>query len=337
MKTFLIVNGGRGKQPPGDFLLAELRKAVDAAGPGGRVAVSHSIEEAKDLVEEAAAGGYESLWMGGGDGTIHVLLNYAYQRGMALGVIPMGTVNALARSLGIPRDPLTAAWRLAKARPRTFDVGQVAGRKFVCFASVGFDAAVVHEVTGEWKRHWGRLAYITAGIKALINPGRLVRFTVDFDQCALEAPSGEIDPNILTTCDLALKGEPVCRTQEGYSLIVSKICNYGGLNLFPHVLPCSGAMETWLFRRRRTDDLVRWLIATGAGGLGTPIRRLMTVDVGHYMTPSFTIRSEKPLYLQLDGEAILADNPTELRFECIRNAVQLLVPEQQGVWETFKF
>lgn len=326
MKAFLLVNGGRGPFPPSDRLLARLKEAVDAAGPGGRVAVSRTLEEAEELTEEAARQGYDALWMGGGDGTIHVLLNHAFGRGMALGVVPMGTVNALARTLGIPLNPVAAAWSLARARPLPFDVGEVAGRKFVCFASIGFDAAVVHDVGGDFKRYWGRVAYALAGLRALTHPERLARFTVEFDQCSCEPPAP-------CSSDLLYPGREVCPTQEGYNLVVSKICNYAGLPLFPNVAPCSGLMETWLFHRRRPDDLFGWAGGATSGELGVPVRRYFGRSVGHFMTPGFTVRSENPLFLQVDGEAITPENPHELRFTCLHSAVQLLVPRQTGVWE----
>lgn len=324
MRTFLIVNGGRGKTAPAQRLLDSLKDAVDAAGDGGSVVVSHSLDDAKRLVDQAAREGYEALWMGGGDGTINVLLNHAFGSGMVFGVVPMGTVNALARSLGIPLDPVAAAWRLVSAKVEPFDVLQVAGRKFLCFASIGFDAAVVHEVTGDFKRSWGRAAYMAAGLRALITPDRIARFTVDFDMMQAETE---------TTVDLEQGDTPVASQQEGYSLVVSKICNYAGLHLFSRVQSCSGAMEMWLFRRNRPDDILAWIAGASVGDYGTPLRQLLTDSVGHYMTQGFTVRSDNPLYLQIDGEAVELENPQELKFECHDSAAKLLVPQVRGVWE----
>ncbi len=324
MRTFLIVNGGRGVAGPPQRLLASLKDAVDAAGEGSTVAVSYSLDDAKRLVDQAAHEGYEALWMGGGDGTINVLLNHAFGSGMVFGVVPMGTVNALARSLGIPLDPVAAAWRLVSAKVEPFDVLQVAGRKFLCFASIGFDAAVVHEVTGDFKRQWGRAAYMAAGLRALVNSDRIARFNVEFDRKQADAEA---------TVDLEQDITPVGLQQEGYSLVVSKICNYAGLHLFPRVEPCSGTMEMWLFRRNRPDDIVAWIAGASVGEYGTPLRHLLTGSVGHYMTKGFTVRSDQPLYLQIDGEAVELESQQELRFECHPGAAKLLVPRIRGVWE----
>lgn len=325
MKTFLIVNGGRGKRAPSACLLDRLREAVEAAGAGSRMAVSYTIDEARELTDRAAREGFEALWMGGGDGTINVLLNHAFDHGMVFGVVPMGTVNALARSLGVPLDPVVAAWRLVSARPEPFDVVQVAGRKLLCFASIGFDAAVVHEVTGDFKRRWGRAAYMAAGLRALALPERLARFSLSFGDPSSPLPA--------PVTDLEAPDRPVPAVQEGFSLVVSKICNYAGLRLFPCVQPCSGAMEMWLFRRNRPDDLVAWIAGACAGEYGTPVRHLLSGNVGHYMTSGFTVRSDRDLYLQIDGEAVEPENPRELTFTCLPGAARVLVPQFRGVWD----
>jgi diacylglycerol kinase family enzyme len=177
LKIFFIVNGGRKPVPAA--LLAQFAHLLQTHGVQHEVHVSTSLEHATQLVEQACSGNFDTLWVGGGDGTIHVLLNLALGRGLAFGVVPMGTVNALARSLGIPLNPLAAVGHLLESSSQPMDVGLVNGtQRFLCFASVGFDAAVVHDVTGAFKRRCGRVAYFLAGLRAVFLMKRVVPFRV---------------------------------------------------------------------------------------------------------------------------------------------------------------
>lgn len=348
MKTFLIINGGR-QGPPGEALLRGLSECVDLAGPGGRVAVSTSVAHARELVAEAAAGGFEALWMGGGDGTVNVLLNAALEArcpdgrppDWALGVVPMGTVNALARALRLPLKPVPAARALATATPRRYDLGRVNGRHFLCFASVGFDAAVVHDVgVGKLKRVYGKFAYVAAGIAALARLDRIAPFNIEFDDPVMTpAPDSRSRSKSRWKAVPAVAGPletvehpalPSPLRQHGRSLVVSNISNYAGLDLFRHVTPDSGSMEAWLVRRRRPDFLTAWVAGLAAGRLpgGALLRRLARPAVGHYIVKGFRVDSPEPLFLQVDGEAVELppDETRALRFECLPAAARVLVP-----------
>jgi diacylglycerol kinase family enzyme len=315
VKIFFIVNGGRKPVPPA--LLGKLTSLVHANSPAHRVVVSHSLAHAHQLVEEAVRGDFDTLWVGGGDGTIHGLLNQALGRGLVFGVVPMGTVNALARSLGIPLNPVAAVQHLLESTPQPFDVGLVNGKqRFLCFASIGFDAAVVHDVTGAFKRRCGRFAYFLAGIRAILDMGRIVPFELRLGAAAQAVP-------LNAHCEPSAVPDSIPAKQSGYSLMVSNISNYAGFCLFHGVKPSSGTMEFWLFRKRRLDSMLAWAAATGIRSRG--LQRRFSRTVGHYMLDRFTVRSSKRMYLQLDGEAVNLDDNYEYRFECLPSAAQVLV------------
>ncbi|MGI8904911.1 MAG: diacylglycerol/lipid kinase family protein [Candidatus Sumerlaeaceae bacterium] len=316
MKIFFIVNGGR--KPVQMSLLEEFRGLLRGDSALHRMEVSLSLEHAHELVEQAAAGDFDTLWVGGGDGTIHVLLNQALGRGMTFGVVPMGTVNALARSLGIPLNPIAAVKYLLQATPQPMDVGLVNGtQRFLCFASIGFDAAVVHDVSGAFKRRCGRFAYFLAGVRAVFSMNRVVPFQVVFGEGATPA-----------VVDSECRLEPVpVSPQEGFSLMLSNVSNYAGFCLFHDVRPCSGTMEFWLFRKRRLDSMLGWAAATGIRSRG--LQRRFGRTVGHYVLGGFTVTSKQPMYLQLDGEAVLLGNNCEYRFECLPGAAQVLIMQKQ--------
>ena len=100
-----IINAG-GRKPPSERLVQRFHEELRSARVDYRIEMSRSIEHSREIVERAAEDGTEQLWIGGGDGTVHVLLNLSFGRGMAAGIVPLGTVNALARALEVPIDPI---------------------------------------------------------------------------------------------------------------------------------------------------------------------------------------------------------------------------------------
>lgn len=102
----------------------------------------------------------------GGDGTIRRLLPYlAFQR-QALAILPCGTGNDLARSLGVPLDPRLAVDLACTGGRRRIDLATVNGHLFVNVAALGISAAVSHSIGGWHKRRLGRLAYPLAAARA---------------------------------------------------------------------------------------------------------------------------------------------------------------------------
>lgn len=122
-----------------------------------------------EAVAEAHAGKIDRIVAGGGDGTINEVFAAAYAAGLpdacTLGVLPLGTANDFARSMGISVQDLTAALRIAVSTPpRWIDLGFVDGRPFVNLVSGGFGSRVTVETDPELKRRLGDLAYAITGL-----------------------------------------------------------------------------------------------------------------------------------------------------------------------------
>jgi diacylglycerol kinase (ATP) len=104
----------------------------------------HEVTPASKLVEEAksaAEGGAELVVVAGGDGTIREVASGMVKTGVPLGILPLGTFNNLALSLGIPREIDGACDILARGHPRKIDVGLANERHFFFEAAgVGVDA-----------------------------------------------------------------------------------------------------------------------------------------------------------------------------------------------------
>ena len=130
--------------------------------------VSGGTEKAAQQAREAVANGYDTVLACGGDGTIHDVLQGLAGSQVALGVIPMGTANALAHDLKIPLHPVRAAECTLTAVPRRFALGRVefqdlnGGRSirfFTVAVGVGVDAHLFYKLNAAAKSRAGMAAY----------------------------------------------------------------------------------------------------------------------------------------------------------------------------------
>jgi YegS/Rv2252/BmrU family lipid kinase len=99
------------------------------------------------------------ILVGGGDGTLNAVAEALVETGLPLGILPLGTANDLARTLGLPSDAAAAAAVIAKGRTRRIDLGCVNGKYFFNVASLGLSTQVARELSRETKRRWGVLGY----------------------------------------------------------------------------------------------------------------------------------------------------------------------------------
>ena len=106
-----------------------------------------------------AADAADTIALGGGDGTISAALDLFRETGRTLGILPLGTANDLARSLGIPLDPLEAADIVRTGTPRRIDLGDINGRLFCNAVSLGFPVALARHQDSDRKKWLGLLAY----------------------------------------------------------------------------------------------------------------------------------------------------------------------------------
>ena len=113
-------------------------------------------------------GEVDSVIIAGGDGTLNAAAGALVETGLPLGILPTGTANDLARTLGIPADLTRAASIIAAGHRRRIDLGDVNGRSFFNVASIGLSADLARQLTREMKRRFGRLAYALASMRILL-------------------------------------------------------------------------------------------------------------------------------------------------------------------------
>jgi diacylglycerol kinase family enzyme len=117
------------------------------------VADTQSRGHASDLARDAVADGVEAIFAFGGDGTINEVAQDLVETDIALGVLPGGSTNVMARSLGIPINPVDAtafaASHLLSGTRQRINVGRIGARYFLFSCGMGLDAEVVRRVEAD--------------------------------------------------------------------------------------------------------------------------------------------------------------------------------------------
>jgi len=168
-KAALLYNpysGRRRKQRVQD--VEAVASVLRAAGVELDVSPTRAASDAAAQVRLAIRDGFDTIIACGGDGTIHDVLQGLASKDAALGIIPLGTANALAHDLRLPLTPEGAARALLAAVPKRIAVGRIdyrdfnnlpAFRFFTVAAGVGVDAHLFYNLNRLMKDRMGMLAY----------------------------------------------------------------------------------------------------------------------------------------------------------------------------------
>lgn len=280
-----------------------------------RLARGHDVEvvetnrrgHATRFALDAARQGFDVVIGYGGDGTLNEVATGIAGSDTALGVLPGGSTNVFARTLGLPNDPVEAADHLARgiddADLRPIGLGKVNGRFFCFHTGIGFDAAVVRAVEqrASLKRWLGHPLFITAGLTTWLRG-----YDRTQPHFALSSEHGEID--------------------DGYFSIVLNTNPYTFLGNRPLDLSPDAGLDRGLvvltFRTMQVLPILRGLGgALKGGGVTTSEQLVEWTDVSR-----MTVSGAEPFPYQLDGDYLGAVD--RLEFEHVPDAVQLVFPAE---------
>jgi diacylglycerol kinase (ATP) len=111
-------------------------------------------------------GNIDTVILAGGDGTMSSAAGLLSECGLALGILPVGTANDLARTLKIPESIEAAAAVIANGRLHSIDLGKVNDHWFINAAHIGLGVKVNRTLTTDLKSRWGRFSYARSLIDA---------------------------------------------------------------------------------------------------------------------------------------------------------------------------
>jgi diacylglycerol kinase family enzyme len=153
---------------------------------GFRLADSFALREPAlipELVAKALAQGHSPIIVGGGNGTISAAAGVLAGKDVACGILPLGTANSFARSLGLPLDLKDVVDVLVHGRTKQVDVGRINDRCFLTAVAIGLSPEIHRRKPHNLKYLLGRLAYPVLASTVL---PRFKAFA-----CALTLDSGE--------------------------------------------------------------------------------------------------------------------------------------------------
>jgi YegS/Rv2252/BmrU family lipid kinase len=297
-KAVLLTSSNSGAADDLDAAKAALKEA------GIEVVAEIAVEDKGELAEivKRPEADRPMVIAAGGDGTVGAAADELAGTGAILAILPLGTSNDVARSLGITPDPVQAARELPNGVVRAIDAGQVTvsgkpSRTFVHAATVGFNVHFAELATkSSLRRRFGRFTYAVAGVKAL-------RQHEPFD------------------CELSYDG-----TTEKLRLVQLSIIN----------APVFGGALDLRVPKARMDDRSLVVIAVEEGSafrmiLGTLVttigRRRAGPGVRALRTKELQVHVERPVDVALDGE-ISSSLPAD--FQVAADALRIVTPRMKN-------
>jgi YegS/Rv2252/BmrU family lipid kinase len=179
----LIFNPGAGKPGNEQNDLEQVTRTLQAHGIEVDVALAHPKEEATPIAKKAVKDGYEMIIAMGGDGTLEAVMSGMVKSKSRLGIIPAGSQNNVAKSLGIPLDLEEACSLIASDKVRKLDLGQARlknGKKHYFFelTAIGLVAAVYPDAN---KVANGKLEHLKEAALTLLHQETRPKITLTLD------------------------------------------------------------------------------------------------------------------------------------------------------------
>ncbi|MDZ8030120.1 MAG: lipid kinase [Nostoc sp. DedQUE08] len=147
-----------------------LSEAIQSLKTLGFDLIEESTEDPKHLAEVILRhkDRVDLVIIGGGDGTLNAAVDALIETQLPLGILPLGTANDLARTLGIPNTLNEACKIIGDGHLQRIDLGCVNGKHFFNVASMGLSVKITQRLTKEVKRRWGVFAYAATALQVLL-------------------------------------------------------------------------------------------------------------------------------------------------------------------------
>jgi diacylglycerol kinase (ATP) len=262
-----------------------------------------------DHARNCIAAGFDTVIACGGDGTVHEVLQPLVGTNVALGVIPLGTANALAANLGLIASAASVARTLLKAAPIRVPVGRIhfsdpagqpGSRYFVVAAGVGADALLMSRLDSRLKRRLGYVLYLIEAVRIWAT-----------------------DPFPLFEVEVTDNGSGAKRVVHVSQLLAVRVRSFGGVlrRLAPGATLHNGHLHLIAFRTRRRLHYLAFLLAVVAGRhtFNKTIELLESTEVQCRPRNG----SREKLFVEADGE-VLGSLPVKM--DVVPDALTLLVP-----------
>jgi YegS/Rv2252/BmrU family lipid kinase len=267
-----------------------LRAAVEQLAHGSILCATSGTGQAEALARTAAEEGYEKIVAAGGDGTVNEIVNGIAGHDVALGLLPLGTMNVFATELGLPLNDLAACWRIIQGnRTDRVDLPRANRKHFVQLAGVGLDAQAVKETSHAFKRSFGPLSYLISAVQIASRTPPVLRIESE-DAVAV----------------------------EGSFVLVGNGRLYGGrFPFFKQAVMNDGLLDVIVFKRLNYVDIIRYLQDV----MFTP--QISSPEVEYFQTKHLRVTSQETVPVEIDGE-LIGNCPVEFRIRA--GGLRVLTP-----------
>jgi diacylglycerol kinase (ATP) len=312
-KAILLFNPLSGRRR--ERRLADVESALlvlQKAGVEASAAPTRGASDAADQTKQAIAGGCDTVFGCGGDGTVHDVLQGLVGTSAALGIIPLGTANCLAHDLRLPLSPESAAHAALVAKPRRVAVGRVAyqdfsgkpsQRNFIVTLGIGVDAHLFYKLDPLVKRRFGMAAYCAKATRLWLTH-KMENFVVEI------AEAGQR------------------RQDEVSQLLAVRIRNFGGIlrELAPGASLERDDLRLVLFHTSSRWAYLRYILR-GLFATNWKVRGIELLHSGSAVCRATASAdgsgANNRIFVEADGE-LLGTLPAEI--SVVRDAVTLLAP-----------
>ena len=260
---------------------SRLRSQVESITRGAILCATSRSGEAEVLARHAAAEGFQKIVAAGGDGTINEIVNGIAGKNVALGLLPLGTMNVFATELGLPANDLRRCWEIIQEnRIRPVDLPSANNKHFVQLAGVGLDAQAVKETSRAFKKSFGPLSYMISAA-----------------QIASRTPP-----------KLRIESENA-KTEEGSFVLVGNGRLYGGrFPFFKQAVIDDGLLDVVVFKRLNYVEIIRYL----QNVIFTP--QITAPEVEYFQTRRLRVSSDETVPVEIDGE-LIGNCPVEFKIQ----------------------
>lgn len=287
------ISGTRSKKG-----LEELvERTLGSAGMRVHFEYTRGPEDAGRFASQAADAGFFAVITAGGDGTVNEAARALVGGDTALGIIPCGSGNGLARSIGVPSDFPEALRIIAAGNTITADCGAVNGFPFFCTFGVGFDAAVSEKFASMKKR--GKVNYIRSALLEFLNY-RPQPYSISIDGAVI--------------------------TEEAFLIAVCNASQYGNnAYIAPKATIDDGLLDVTIIHAGNT-------LSTALVGFDMLIGNIeKNVLIHTFRTPSIIIERTHDGAAHLDGEPLVLDR--RLDISCHHRQLKVFAPESQPAFK----
>jgi diacylglycerol kinase (ATP) len=289
--------------------MAKAMSVLEDAGIEAEMLLTEGPGSAGDLARQAVEKGCDSVLACGGDGTVNEVLQTLVGSHVALGVVPMGTANALASDLGVTAPPAKAVRTLLDALPVRVSVGRIfyrdregvtRSRYFTVAAGVGADGQFFYRLDSNLKRRFGYAAYLAEALRIWTT------HAFPFFEAAVVAP-GCAKPQVVQVSQL----------------LAVRIGNFGGMvhQLVPGAALQNSNLRLVVFKTRSRMRYLRFIAAVLFR------RHTYSGEIQSLDAASVECRvrdgSQARVLVEADGE-LLGSLPA--RIEIVPKALTLLIP-----------